>query len=604
MDSLKKVIQKSSNEEIIEEKPKSKEFTRKYRKGRLLGKGGFGECFEFKCIENNKIYAGKIINKKLIYKGRNKYKLISEINIHRTLHHPNIVNFSHYFEDKNNIYILSELCENQTLRNLIKNRKHLTELEVQCYMIQLIKALKYIHSNLIIHRDLKLSNIFLTDKMELKLGDFGLAAKLSHKRERRMTCCGTPNYMAPEIVNKNYPEHSFEVDIWSLGIIIFVLLIGKFPFEAENTEKLYQQIRYYPFKFTNNNQISKAAEDLIKQILVKDPEKRPTLDKILSHDFFHLGNSIPKLLPIYTLYNPPNIDYIHQYMPQADNNGIVDKDVTTIDLIGQSHKELSPPFDFVEFQKKMEELDKKLEINIFPKLWVENWLDYSKKYGLGYKLNNGNYGVFFNDCTNIILNSKLNIFFYIENRKSNEESDYKEYTFDNYPIEIKDKIILFKYFKKYINEQIQREEKKNKDKNNNNKDINEIQTEKDNIDNNNNNKKSITFMRSWLRTKGAISFKLSDGTMQVVFQDNIQIILFYYFYYLTYINKEGKKVTYLLSTSSYISNEEMRERLKYVKQLMKYIVNQSSYNKKDMLQEKNEEIKINENEKNEKSNEM
>ena len=272
-------IEPEQNVEVIEElveEEKGKEFKRKYYKGRLLGKGGFGECFEFKSIENNQIYAGKILKKSLLSKGRNKYKLISEINIHRELHHPNIVKFDHYFEDENNIYILLELCENQTLRNLIKNRKHLTELEVQCYMIQLINAIKYIHSNLIIHRDLKLSNIFLTDKMELKVGDFGLAAKLSHKRERRTTMCGTPNYMAPEIANKNYHEHSFEVDIWSLGIIMFVLLIGRFPFEAENYDKLYQQIKYYPVQFSENIRISKAAEDLITQILVKKPEKRPT----------------------------------------------------------------------------------------------------------------------------------------------------------------------------------------------------------------------------------------------------------------------------------------------------------------------------------------
>ena len=250
----------------------------------------------------------------------------------------------------------------------------------------------------------------------------------------------------------------------------------------------------------------------------------------------------------------------------------------------------------------MEEFDKKLEINIFPKLWVTNWLDYSSKYGLGYKLNNGNYGVFFNDCTNIILNTELNKFYYIENSKLNEEEIYHECTFDNYPEEIKDKVTLFKYFKKYLEEQIKKEEEKNSDKNNDKDDINEIKEEKENIDNNNendNNKKvPFTFMRSWLRTKDAITFKLTDGTMQVIFQDKTQIILFYYFYYLTYINKKNNKITYLFSTASYISNEEMRERLQYVKELMHYIVKQRTKNKKEMKQEKKEEVKIEQDEQN------
>ena len=104
-------------------------------------------------------------------------------------------------------------------------------------------------------------------------------------------------------------------------------------------------------------------------------------------------------------------------------------------------------------------------------------------------------------------------------------------------------------------------------------------------------------MRSWLRTKDAITFKLTDETMQVIFKDKTQIILFYYFYYLTYINKKNNKITYLFSTASYISNEEMRERLEYVKKLMNYIVKQSTNNKKK-IKEKKEEIKIEQDEQN------
>lgn len=93
------------------------------------------------------------------------------------------------------------------------------EVEVQCYIYQIVNSLKYLHMNRIIHRDLKLGNLFLSDKMEVKLGDFGLAAKLEFDNEKRHTVCGTPNYIAPEIL-ENKAGHTYEVDTWSLGVVL------------------------------------------------------------------------------------------------------------------------------------------------------------------------------------------------------------------------------------------------------------------------------------------------------------------------------------------------------------------------------------------------
>jgi len=136
------------------------------------------------------------------------------------------VAFEHVFEDHENVYILLELCTNHTLNELIKRRKRLTELEVQCYVQQIVISLKYLHSHHVIHRDLKLGNLFLNEKMEIKLGDFGLATKLEFDEEKKHTICGTPNYIAPEILDGK-TGHSYPVDIWSLGVIIYTLLIGK-----------------------------------------------------------------------------------------------------------------------------------------------------------------------------------------------------------------------------------------------------------------------------------------------------------------------------------------------------------------------------------------
>ena len=185
---------------------------RSYNKGRFLGKGGFARVYEFINLETKQVYAGKIIEKHTLTKARLRQKLMSEIKIHRSLEHENVVKFEHFFEDSENVYILLELCPNQTLSELLKRRKRLTEIEPQCYLLQLISSLKYIHNHKVIHRDIKLGNIFLNEKLEIKLGDFGLASKLEFEGERKRTICGTPNYIAPEILDSN-TGHSFEVDV-------------------------------------------------------------------------------------------------------------------------------------------------------------------------------------------------------------------------------------------------------------------------------------------------------------------------------------------------------------------------------------------------------
>lgn len=109
--------------------------------------------------------------------------------------------FEHFFEDEDNVYLLLELCENQTLADLMRRRWFLTEFEAAYYMKQIINGLKYMHRvGRVLHRDLKLGNLFLDKNMQIKIGDFGLATKLNKDVELRSSICGTPNYMAPEIL--------------------------------------------------------------------------------------------------------------------------------------------------------------------------------------------------------------------------------------------------------------------------------------------------------------------------------------------------------------------------------------------------------------------
>jgi polo-like kinase 1 len=428
---------------------------RKYYKGRLLGKGGFAKCYEFTCSENKKIFAAKVVAKSGLVKSRAKQKLISEIKIHKSLHHPQIVAFEHYFEDTENVYILLEMCHNQTLNELLKRRKRLTEIEVQCYIVQLIKALKYLHNHRVIHRDLKLGNLFLTDKMELKVGDFGLATKLDFEGERKRTVCGTPNYIAPEILDGK-TGHSYEVDIWSLGVIIYTLIIGKPPFETRDVKTTYKRIKMNAYSFPENAIISEAAKNLITQILVTDPAKRPTLDQILTHDFFNQGTSIPKFLPTSTLACTPSLSYIRQFMPDAGKDGIVNKPLTTTKLVDRPGGNNNQNAE--KDENKNKDSIKNLVVNQpqgdpnlkGPDTWVKKWVDYSSKYGLGYLLSNGFSGVFFNDSSKIILNPVTNQFNYIERRMSDKQEIISTHTMNEFPKELQKKVTLLHHFKNYL----------------------------------------------------------------------------------------------------------------------------------------------------------
>ena len=547
---------------------------RKYYKGRLLGKGGFAKCYEFSCAENKKIFAGKVIAKSSLVKSRAKQKLISEIKIHKSLHHPQIVAFEHYFEDTENVYILLEICQNQTLNDLLKRRKRLTEIEVQCYIVQLIKALKYLHSHRVIHRDLKLGNLFLTDKMELKVGDFGLATKLDFEGERKRTVCGTPNYIAPEILDGK-TGHSYEVDIWSLGVIIYTLIIGKPPFETRDVKTTYKRIKMNAYSFPETAIISEAAKNLISQILVTDPAKRPSLDQILIHDFFNQGTSIPKLLPTSTLACTPSLSYIRTFMPDAGKDGIVNKPCTTTKLTdlpsGSNDKKVEQKKSYGDKEEETNDTNKNDPNLKGPDTWVKKWVDYSSKYGLGYLLSNGYSGVFFNDSSKIILNPETKVFFYIERRSPDRQEVIVTYKMDEYPKEtLQKKVTLLQHFKNYL-EGDNTTSSKNEDKDKEKEENEEKEKEKDK--DKEIGEKPFTYVKKWMRTRHAIMFRLSNKIVQVCFQDHTEIILSSESRIVTYVNKKGDRSTYPLSSALENSNYEMTKRLKYTKDILTHMLN-------------------------------
>ena len=395
----------------------------RYERGKFLGKGGFAKCYELKRVDNGRIFAAKIFDKQGLSNGRSKKKLINEIKIHKKLNNANIVGFEKFFEDKDNVYILLELCSNQTLKELVKRRKRLNELEVQCYTLQIIRALRYLHNHRIIHRDLKLGNLFLNSKLELKLGDFGLAAKLEYDGQRRKTVCGTPNYVAPEILEKKN-GHSYEVDIWSLGIVIYTMLFGVPPFDSNDEKVIYSKIKTNNYKFPNNIKVESSAKKLISSLLNLDPSKRPTLDAIMEHDFFKIYHSVPLILPLSTLSCPLSQKYISEFL-KNDNVNLANISLNKFNI--KSNKEIQEKSNFGKNKNINEEEKMSISNDLFKKIgdndeynYYENlssqippekryfcfkiskYFDYSFKFGYVYFINNSHFGICFNDFTNIV----------------------------------------------------------------------------------------------------------------------------------------------------------------------------------------------------------
>lgn len=210
-----------------------------YRTGDLLGRGGFAICYKARLAGTRDVYALKIVKSKMQQKKMEQKVILlspipgiplivkkfqTELQIHSKMKHPNIVRFHRAFAYEQCTYLVLELCPNGSLMDMVKKRKFITEPEVRFWTVQMAGAIKYMHDKGIIHRDLKMGNVFLDQDMNVKVGDFGLAALLMSGKDwnncRRTTLCGTPNYIAPEILSKDKQGHDHAVDIWSLGIIM------------------------------------------------------------------------------------------------------------------------------------------------------------------------------------------------------------------------------------------------------------------------------------------------------------------------------------------------------------------------------------------------
>ncbi|OAA33781.1 checkpoint kinase 2-like protein [Moelleriella libera RCEF 2490] len=267
-------------------------FLQQYTLLEKLGKGHFAEVYL--CIEKSsgRRYAVKIFTKPRGVEDRSKTEgLQQEIAVLMGVSHPNVLCLRDTFNERERVYLVLELAPEGELFNFIVLKQKLTEDETRKLFLQLFQGIKYLHERNIVHRDIKPENILLVDKnLHVKLADFGLA-KIIGEESFTTTLCGTPSYVAPEILaDSKQRKYTKAVDIWSLGVVLYICLCGFPPFSDELYSRefpftLSQQIRSGRFDYPSPywDSVGDPALDLIDSMLIVDPERRFTVDQCLVH---------------------------------------------------------------------------------------------------------------------------------------------------------------------------------------------------------------------------------------------------------------------------------------------------------------------------------
>ena len=524
-----------------------------YLKDRQLGKGAYGECFVFESLETGEKFAAKIINKEKLIKQKSKDQLTKEIRTQQICNYPKIVKVNNHFEDSQNVYIIQEYCTNDTLLHLLKKRGKLTEREVQCYMFQLIQGLKYLHSKRIIHRDLKPSNLFLDENRELKIGDFGLIANVSKDNDRRKTRCGTLEYMAPEIFENGDKGYLFEVDIWSMGVIMYQLLTGQIPFKGDTDSETVNNILNIYYN-NNHSNLSEEAKDLIRQIFVKDVKKRPGLIQILYHDFFH-KNEFPE---IYTIKEAQKT--------KIEKRIKLDKDERTRELYKLIVNDIS------EIQYK--DIDKYSIKNIQKEKKELQYLTYFHKSHQGFyyyrtskefiginfeeKIKDTENNTFYTLC--FLKEENYNTAYCIkiyDNKEPNKDEKIL-FDIDNCPEYLNDKFQTFQNYNDEISskKQLNLFNKKSSFSQSDNSIKSQIS-----LDNN----RELFYIRNIFKEKHAYFIHLSDNNRQTIFDDKIKIIVSDQDELVVIIDKENNLTTVSFNNIFNNPNYNLVKRIKYIR---------------------------------------
>lgn len=273
-----------------------------YNLGQQLGKGAFSKVYRgFRKDDTTIEFAIKVVQKSDVPDAADVDALFEEVGILQQIHHPNIMRLYEFYEDDTEYALVTEIVEGGELFDRIVELQHYSEKEARDLVAIFLQTLDFLHSNGIVHRDLKPENLLLATKNDdhhIKIADFGFAKHISQRLD---TVCGTPDYIAPEVCSlmgtpkKERVCYTEKCDIWSAGVIVYILVAGYPPFYDDNQKKLFAKIKKGRFEFHEEywGGVSEEAKDLITRMLTVDPALRPTAAQLLEHPWLQ---SSPEML--------------------------------------------------------------------------------------------------------------------------------------------------------------------------------------------------------------------------------------------------------------------------------------------------------------------
>jgi serine/threonine protein kinase len=271
---------------------------------KVVGKGAFGKVFQVRKKDNNKIYAMKVLSKKNIVERGEIEHIKTEKAILQKLVHPFLVNLYYSFQDGDKLYFVMDFINGGEMFTHLSKSKKFSEDRVRFYAAEILLGLEYLHSNGVVYRDLKPENILLTADGHICLTDFGISKQgLECDDDRTATFCGTPEYLAPEVLDGK--QYGKAVDWWSFGTLIFEMMTGLPPFYSTDTQQMYKKILQAPLVIPEGT--NPHLSQLLVQLLERDPAKRLIDPKKMKANGFFSGINWQKLLEkdITPPYIPP-----------------------------------------------------------------------------------------------------------------------------------------------------------------------------------------------------------------------------------------------------------------------------------------------------------
>eukprot|EP01029_Cantina_marsupialis_P011537 TRINITY_DN2568_c0_g1_i1.p1 TRINITY_DN2568_c0_g1~~TRINITY_DN2568_c0_g1_i1.p1 ORF type:complete len:498 (+),score=131.48 TRINITY_DN2568_c0_g1_i1:95-1588(+) len=258
---------------------------------KVLGKGAFGKVFLARLIPTGQVYAMKVLKKSEVVRRKQVEHTKAERRIMGKMESPFIVQLKFAFQTTDKLFMITEYCRGGELFFHLKKQKTFPEPAVKFYASELVAALKHVHSRNVVYRDLKPENVLLDEDGHVKLTDFGLSKEMAPKGEPVKTFCGTPEYLAPEMLlhRRSRAGYGKSIDWWSLGTLVYEMFTGWPPFFHENIRKMCENILTARLAFPDRIPISPEAKDFIAGLLARDPSKRlgtNGIQQVMDHPFF------------------------------------------------------------------------------------------------------------------------------------------------------------------------------------------------------------------------------------------------------------------------------------------------------------------------------